>query len=131
MKTFVNLPVQNLTKSKAFFSGLGLPFNEQFSDETSASLVISDDAYVMLLEHGRFKDFTKKSIADARSTTEVILAISVDSKAEVDEFLNKALRSGGQEARDAQDHGFMFTRSFEDPDGHIWEVIWMDPSTVQ
>jgi predicted lactoylglutathione lyase len=130
-KIFVNLPVKDLDKSIAFFKTIGFSFNPQFTDKTAACMVMSDDIYAMLLTHDKVKEFSKKQIADAHKTTEVLTALSVESKAKVNELVDKALQAGATEAYSPKDYGFMFTRSFEDPDGHIWEVFWMDPATVQ
>jgi predicted lactoylglutathione lyase len=130
-KIFVNLPVKNLNKSKAFFEALGYSFNPQFTDENAASLVISDDIYAMLLTEPFFKTFTKKEIADASRSTEAMLALSTDTRQAVDDLADKALAAGGTQANDPQDHGFMYSRSFYDLDGHHWEVVYMDPSSVQ
>ncbi|SED72429.1 hypothetical protein SAMN05216483_4413 [Streptomyces sp. 2131.1] len=127
---FVNLPVKDLETSKGFYGKLGYSFNPQFSDERTACLVISDTIFAMLLQEERFKDFTKKEIADASRSTEVILALSADSREKVDELADAALASGGSPANEPQDLGFMYGRSFQDPDHHIWEVVWMDPSAV-
>lgn len=129
-KIFVNLPVKDLEKSKAFFGKLGYTFNAQFTNENAASMVISDDIYVMLLVEPFFRTFISKEIVDAKKSTEVLVALSFDSRDEVDAMLTKALAAGGQEPREAQDHGFMYSRAFEDPDGHIWEAFWMDPAAV-
>ena len=131
MKIFVNLAVKDLDRSIVFFKWLGFTFNPQFTDETAACLVIADDIYAMLLTHSKFKEFTKKDIADAHKTTEVLTCLSFDSKDEVNELVDKAVAAGGTEAREPQDYGFMYGRSFNDPDGHIWEIIWMDPSHIQ
>jgi predicted lactoylglutathione lyase len=130
-KIFVNLPVKDLDKSKAFFAALGYAFNAQFTDETAACMVISDDIYAMLLTEAKFRDFSPRPIADAHKVTEVLLALSCDSKDKVNEMADKAVAAGGTEVRPPQDHGFMFLRTFADLDGHIWEVFWMDPATVQ
>jgi predicted lactoylglutathione lyase len=130
-KIFVNLPVKDLPRSMAFFEKLGFRVNRQFTDETAACMVISDDIYAMLLTHAKFKEFTKKDIVDATRATEVLTCLSADSRAKVDEMAQAALAAGGSEARDAMDFGFMYGRSFNDLDGHIWEVIWMDPAHVQ
>ena len=124
-KIFVNLPVKDLPRSMAFFAALGFTFNKQFTDDTAACMVISDDIYAMLLTHAKFREFTRKEIADATKVTEVLTCLSADSKADA------ALAAGGTEAREPMDYGVMYGRSFQDPDGHIWEVIWMDPSHVQ
>lgn len=129
-KIFVNLPVKDLKRSMGFFERLGFTFNPQFTDETAACMVISDDIYAMLLTHAKFREFTKKQISDATKVTEVLTCLSTDSKANVDQFVDTALAAGATEARDAMNYGFMYGRSFHDPDGHIWEVIWMDPSTI-
>jgi uncharacterized protein len=130
-KIFVNLPVEDLDKSKAFFGKLGYRFNPQFTDETAACMVITDDIYTMLLTKAKFQEFTRKPIADATQTTEVLTCLSVESKAKVDEILDAALAAGATEARDPMDYGFMYGRSFNDLDGHIWEIIWMDPQSIQ
>ena len=129
-KIFVNLPVKDLERSKAFFAKLGYSFNPQFTDERAACMVISEDIYSMLLSEPFFKTFTRKEIADAAKTTEVLVALSADSKEHVDEMLRKALAAGAKEARDPMEYEFMYGRSFEDLDGHIWEVIWMNPSAI-
>lgn len=128
---FVNLPVKDLETTKGFFGKLGFSFNPQFSDETTACLVISDTIFAMLITEPRFKDFTKKEIADASKSTEVLLALSAESREKVDELVDAALAAGGSPANEVQDLGFMYGRSFQDPDHHIWEVVWMDPSAVE
>jgi uncharacterized protein len=128
-KIFVNLPVKDLNRAKTFFKALGWTFNPQFSDETAASLVISDDIYAMLLTHEKFAQFTDRKIADA-ATVEAIICIGVDSKAEVDRIADAAASAGAKEAKPPQDYGFMQLRSFFDPDGHHWEICYMDPSYV-
>ena len=130
-KIFVNLPVEDLDRSKAFFGKLGYRFNPQFTDETAACMVITDDIYTMLLTKAKFREFTKKPVADANKTTEVLTCLSVESKLKVDEVLDAALQAGATEARDPMDYGFMYGRSFNDLDGHIWEIIWMDPQAVE
>ncbi|MEX5216042.1 MAG: VOC family protein [Nitrospiraceae bacterium] len=130
-KIFVNLPVKDLDKSIAFFKAVGFSFNPQFTDTTAACMVMSDVIYAMLLTHDKIKQFTEKQIADAHRTTEVLTALAVESKAKVNELVDKAIKAGGKDAYPPKDYGFMFTRSFEDPDGHIWEVFWMDPARVQ
>lgn len=129
-KLFVNFPVKDLDKSKEFFSKLGFAFNAQFTDQNAACMVISEDNYAMLLVEQFFKTFTKKEIADAKKSTEVLTALSAESKEKVDEMMSKALGAGAKEARDPQDLGFMYGRSFEDLDGHIWEIFWMDPKAI-
>jgi uncharacterized protein len=123
---FVNLPVADLDRSVAFYRSIGAEQNVQFSDETAACMVLSETIHVMLLTHAKFAQFTPKRIADARETSEVLLCVSCDSRAAVDEITEAALAAGGREPRDPQDYGFMYGRSFEDPDGHIWEPMFMD-----
>ena len=130
-KIFVNLPVANLDASKAFFGKLGFAFNPQFTDETAAAMVIEENIFAMLLTHEKFAQFTPKTIADARTTSEVLIALSRDSKAAVKDLSDKAIAAGGLEVRPAEDYGFMVSRAFSDLDGHIWEIVWMDPSYVQ
>jgi predicted lactoylglutathione lyase len=130
-KVFINLPVEDLNRSTGFFRSVGFEFNPQFTDETAACMVISEDIYAMLLTHPKFGEFTKKTIVDAHEATEVLTALSCDSKAEVDRIVDRALEAGGSMARELKDHGFMYERSFEDPDGHIWEIFWMDPKAVE
>lgn len=129
-KVFLNLPVKDLNKSKEFFAKLGFTFNPQFTDQNAACMVISEDNYAMLLVESFFKTFTKKEIADAKKSTEVLIALSAENKAKVDEMLGKALAAGAKEPRAPQDHGFMYGRAFEDPDGHNWEIFWMDPKAI-
>lgn len=128
---FVNLPVRDLDKSMTFFKSLGFTFNPQFTDDTAACMVISDTIYATLLTHDKFKQFTKKDIADATRTTEVLTALSVDSRGEVHKMVDAAIKSGGSECRDPMDYGFMFQRAFDDLDGHTWEIIWMDEAAMQ
>ncbi|MFJ3924127.1 VOC family protein [Streptomyces sp. NPDC090022] len=128
---FVNLPVKDLDASKAFWIELGYSFNEQFTDETAASLVISDTIYAMLLTEAKFKEFTHKSITDTATSTEVLLCLSNESREAVDALVDKAVAAGGTEPRPAMDLGFIYNRTFEDLDGHTWEIMWMDPAAVQ
>ena len=130
-KMFVNLPVQNLAKSTAFYKALGFSFNPQFSDDTGACMVISEHNYAMLLTHEKFKSFATKPITDAHKTTGVMVALALESKQAVDDMAAKAVKSGGKEPKPKQDYGFMVQRTFEDPDGHTWEPFWMDPAHVQ
>ena len=130
-KIFVNLPVKDLDKSKEFFSKLGFAFNAQFTNENAACMVISEENYAMLLVESFFKTFTKKEIVNAKKSTEVLVALSSESKEDVDKLLRNALAAGAKEANEPQDHGFMYGRSFEDLDGHIWEIFWMDPKTIE
>jgi predicted lactoylglutathione lyase len=129
---FVNLPVKDLDKTKQFFTKLGYTFNQQFTDEKAACLVISENIYGMLITEPFFKTFIPgREISDTTKTKEVLVALSSDSKQQVDDLVNKAIDAGGKKFRDPEDHGFMYTRSFEDLDGHVWEVIWMDPGHIQ
>ena len=123
---FVNLPVSDLSRSMAFYAALGAVNNEQFTDHTAACMVFSETIHVMLLTHEKYRQFTSKRIADARETSEVLIAITLESRAEVDDIADKAVAAGGREARPAEDHGWMYSRPFEDPDGHVWEPLWMD-----
>ena len=130
-KLFVNLPVANLKRSIEFFTALGFTFNPKFTDEHGTCMIVSDEGFVMLLERARFKDFTKKEICDTARYTEGLFAITCESRAEVDELVKKAIAAGGTHAVDPQDHGFMYGWSFYDPDGHHWEVFWMDPAALE
>ncbi|WP_330175935.1 VOC family protein [Streptomyces sp. NBC_01498] len=127
---FLNLPIKDLDTTKTFFGKLGFSFNEQFSDERTACLVLNENNFVMLLTEPRFKDFVSKEIADTTRTTEVLVGITAESRARVDELVDAALANGGSPANETQDHGFMYGRSFQDPDHHIWEVVWMDPAAL-
>ena len=129
-KIFVNLPVKDLNKSKEFFTKIGFTINPQFTDETAACVVITEDIYAMILTHKKFKEFTTKEIADATKTSEVLTCLSFESKEKVNEIVDTAVQAGATETRDAMDFGFMFGRSFNNLDGHIWEVIWMDPNAA-
>ncbi|MEV4225925.1 VOC family protein [Streptomyces bobili] len=128
---FVNLPVSDLDASKRFFTELGYSINPQFSDENAASVVISDNIIAMLLTKPFYSTFTKKEIADATKTSQVMIALSAESREKVDELVDRALAAGGSPANETQDHGFMYGRSFDDLDGHTWEVVWMDPAAIQ
>jgi predicted lactoylglutathione lyase len=123
---FVNLPVADLAAAKAFYEAIGAVNNPTFTDETAACMVFSETIHVMLLTHDKFAQFTPKRIADAHATSEVLICISADSREAVDDITDKALAAGGRESREKQDYGFMYGRSFEDLDGHIWEPMWMD-----
>jgi len=128
---FINLAVRDLPKSMEFYTALGFTFNPQFTDEKAACMIVSDKAYVMLLGEPFFRGFTKKEPCDTSRNTEVLLAVSCESRAEVDQLVRKAIDAGGSHAMDPMDHGFMYGWSFYDPDGHHWEVLWMDPQGVQ
>jgi uncharacterized protein len=128
---FVNLGVSDLKKSMEFFTALGFTYNRQFTDENAACMIISDKAWVMLLGQPFFQSFTRKKPCDTMTHTEAMIALSCESRAEVDEIVKKAVAAGGTHAMDPMDHGFMYAWSFYDLDGHHWEVLWMDPATVQ
>ena len=128
---FVNLPVGDLQRSVDFWKGLGFDFNPQFTDDRAACMVVSDLACVMLLSEGFFSSFTRKAIVDAGEHTEAIMALSSESREEVDRLTDKALASGGSASNDPQDEGYMYSRSFQDPDGHLWEVLYMDPAALE
>jgi predicted lactoylglutathione lyase len=127
---FVNLPIKNMERSKAFFGALGFSFNPQFTNEQGACMVVSDSIYVMLLVEPFFQTFTRKPIADAGKTTEVLICLSCESRAEVDDMVRKAVAAGGSTPNAPQDHGFMYGHGFQDLDGHIWELAYMDPSAA-
>lgn len=129
-KIFVNLPVKDLAESMAFYEKIGFTNNPQFTDETAACMVLTDDIYVMLLTHEKFKAFTPKDICDATKGTEVLNALSCADKNEVDELVRKAVAAGGSTYSDPKDHGFMYQHGIQDLDGHIWELFFMDASFV-
>ena len=124
---YVNLPVRDLERAKAFFASLGFSFNPQFTDENATCMIVSENIYVMLLVESYFQGFTKKPVADARQATEVLLCLSRDSRAAVDDLVAKALAAGGKAPMPVQDHGFMYVHGFEDLDGHQWELSYMAP----
>jgi len=130
-KIFVNLPVKDLNKSKAFFAKLGFSFNPQFTDETAACMVVSEDIFAMLLTHAKFKEFTPHPIGDATKNTEVLVALSCEGRGEVDDIVRKAVAAGAKTFKPPMDYGFMYGQSFQDLDGHVWEWIWMDPKAIQ
>ena len=128
---FVNLPVSNLTASIAFYKALGAEQNMNFSDHTAACMVLSETIHVMLLTHDKYREFTSKEIPDAHSSAQVLLCLSEESREAVDGQVAKATQAGGvADPTPKQDYGFMYGRSYEDPDGHIWEVMWMDPAAA-
>lgn len=127
-KIFVNLPVKNLQKSISFFTRLGYTFNPQFTDDKATCMIISEHIYAMLVTKDFFKTFTKKEIADASRYTETIIALSVDSRAQVDDIIAKAIEAGGTAPMEALDHGFMYQHGYQDLDGHLWEILYLDPS---
>jgi len=128
---FVNLATDDVTAAKKFYTELGYTINPQFSTDDCACVVISDTIIAMFLSKQRYADFTKKEIADSTKTSEVLLCLSAESREKVDELVNKAAAAGGTANDDVQDQGFMYGRSFDDLDGHSWEVVWMDPAAVQ
>ncbi|GAQ65176.1 MULTISPECIES: VOC family protein [Streptomyces] len=128
---FINLPVNDLDASKKFFTELGYTLNPQFSDENAASVVISDTIVAMLLTKPFYSSFTKKEIADATRTSEVMLCLSAESREKVDELVEKAVAAGGTASEKVQEMDFMYGRAFDDLDGHTWEVVWMDPAAIQ
>lgn len=130
-KIFVNLPVKNLNKSIEFFTKLGYTFNQRFTDETATCMIVTDDIFVMLLTEEKFKTFTPKEICDAKKSTEVLVCLSLESRPQVDEMVRKAVSAGGTTYNDPQDHGFMYGHGFQDLDGHIWELIYMEPSAIK
>ena len=125
---YVNLPVRDLQRSKEFFAGLGFGFEPKFTNEKAACMVIEGNIYAMLLTEDFFQSFYDRPIADARKQTGVTVCLSCDSRAQVDETVAKAAKAGGKAHRKAQDHGFMYQHAFEDPDGHIWELVHMQGS---
>ena len=127
---FVNLPVKNLDRSVEFFTKLGFSFNAQFTDETAACMVVSEDIFVMLLTEAKFKEFTPNPICDATKSTEVLVCLSSESREEVDKMISKAVAAGGTTYNEPQDYGFMYSHGFQDLDGHIWEIMFMEPSAV-
>jgi predicted lactoylglutathione lyase len=127
---FVNLPIRNMERSQAFFKSLGFSFNPQFTNDQGACMVVSDTICVMLLVEPFFQTFTKKPVADATKTTEVLICLSCENRAEVDELVRKALSAGATAPNPKQDHGFMYGHGFTDLDGHVWELMYMDPNAV-
>jgi len=128
---FVNLPVKDLKKSVAFFTKLGFSFNQQFTDANATCMIIGENIFAMLLVEPFFKTFTKKEIADTSKSTEVLLCLSAESREKVDEMVNNALAAGGNTPNEKQDHGYMYGWGFEDLDGHLWEVMYMEPGDTQ
>ena len=127
---FVNLPIENLKRSVDFFTGLGFTFNSQFTSDESTCMIVNENIYVMLVEKEKFKSFIDKKIAD-RDSTEAILSFAFESREEVDRFANKAFELGARQINDPEDLGFMYSWAFEDLDGHLWDLFWMDPSHIQ
>lgn len=129
-KMFLNLPVKNLDKSIKFFTKLGFTFNPQFTDKNATCMIVGADIYIMLLVEPFFKTFVKKEIANTAKTTEAIIALSFENKEKVDEMADKAFAAGAKPFNATKDEGWMYTRSFEDLDGHLWELFYMDESKV-
>jgi predicted lactoylglutathione lyase len=129
-KVFVNLAVRDLQTSMDFFSKLGFTYNPKFTDENAACMVLSSEGYVMLLRESFFRTFTRREVCDTSRQSEALIALSCESRAEVDQIVKTALANGGKPAMDPQDHGFMYAWSFYDIDGHHWEVFWMDPAAA-
>ncbi|MGI9025250.1 MAG: VOC family protein [Burkholderiaceae bacterium] len=127
---FVNLPVKDLERTKAFFASLGFGFNAKFTNDSAACMVVAENISVMLLVESFFRTFTKKPIADAKQSTEVLVCLSCDSRAQVDALVAKAVAAGGTAPNPVQDHGFMYGHGFEDVDGHMWELVYMDPNAA-
>jgi uncharacterized protein len=127
---FVNLPAKNLSESMKFFRKLGFTFNPQFTDETAACMIVAENIFVMLLTEEKFKAFTPKEICDATKSTEVLVCLSCESREKVDDMVRKAVAAGGTTYNEPQDHGFMYGHGFQDLDGHIWEVMFMEPEAV-
>jgi predicted lactoylglutathione lyase len=125
------LPVKNLQNAIGFFTKLGFTFNQQFTDETATCMIVTEDIFVMLLIEEKFKTFTPKEICDAKKYTEVLVALSLENRDQVDEMVRKAVAAGGTTYNEPQDHGFMYAHGFQDLDGHIWEVFYMDPNAVK
>ena len=132
MKTqlYVNLPVKDLKRSIEFFTQLGFTFNPQFTDDNATCMIIGENINAMLLVEEFFKGFTKKEISDTRKTAEVILALSVDNRAQVDELVGKAVKAGAPTPAEPKDYGFMYQHGFQDLDGHLWEVFYMDEAAM-
>jgi len=128
---FVNLPVKDLDKTVQFFTKLGFTFNPRFTDENATCMIVGKDIFVMLLVETFFKTFTKKEICDTAKDTEVILALSAESREKVDQMISKAIEAGGMESREPQDYGWMYGRGFQDIDGHLWEILYMDESGIK
>lgn len=127
---FVNLPVKDLTASRAFFDALGFHFNPAFSNEEAACMIVAETIFVMLLTEDRFRDFITGPISDAHAATEVLTCLTAESREAVDTMLSRALAAGGRPWRPIMDHGFMYACSFQDPDGHVWEIVHMDPTAA-
>jgi predicted lactoylglutathione lyase len=128
---FPNLAVEDLDRSVEFFTKLGFTFDPRFTDDTATAMVVNDGAVVMLLVKDKFAEFTTKEVVDSRTQTEAIIALSAESREDVDAFAETALANGGSPAKEPMELGFMYGRSFQDPDGHQWEIFWMDPAALE
>jgi predicted lactoylglutathione lyase len=126
-----NLAVEDLDRAVAFFTELGFTFDQRFTDDTATAMVVNEQASVMLLTKSKFAEFTSRELADPTKQTVAIVALSADSREDVDAFADKALAAGGSPAKEPMDMGFMYGRSFHDPDGHHWEIFWMDPAALE
>ena len=129
-KLFVNLPVKELDRSVRFFTALGFSFNAHFTDETATCMIVSESSFVMLLTEEKFKQFTPRQLCDTKQATEVLVCLSAESRAEVDQLVAKAVAAGGSLYKEPIDFGFMYGHSFQDPDGHQWEVMFMEPEAI-
>ena len=129
-KIFVNLPVKDLKRSMEFFTKLGYKFNPQFTDETAACMIVSDDIYIMLLTYPKFKEFTPKAICDATKSTEVLVCLSCESRDSVNDMVRNAVAAGGTTYAQSKDYGFMYQHGFQDLDNHMWELIYMEPNGI-
>ena len=129
-KLFVNLPVKELDRSVRFFTALGFSFNDHFTDETATCMIVSESSFVMLLTEEKFRQFTPRQLCDTKQATEVLLCLSAESRAEVDQLVAKAVAAGGSLYKEPIDFGFMYGHSFQDPDGHQWEVMFMEPEAI-
>ena len=129
-KLFVNLPVKELDRSVRFFTALGFSFNAHFTDETATCMIVSESSFVMLLTEEKFRQFTPRQLCDTKQATEVLLCLSAESRAEVDQLVAKAVAAGGSLYKEPIDFGFMYGHSFQDPDGHQWEVMFMEPAAI-
>ncbi len=128
---YVNLSVKDLKRSVEFFTRLGFTFNPKFTDENATCMIVTDDIFVMLLTEAKFKTFTPKAVCDATKNTEVLVCVSAESRTHVDDMVRSAVAAGGTTYNEPQDHGFMYGHGFQDLDGHIWEVMYMEPSAIK
>ena len=128
---FLNLPTKDLPRATKFFNDIGFAQNMQFSNDDASGFQIGEQMFLMVLAEPFFQTFTKKAVSDARGATEAIFSLGMESRDEVDRFVDTAMSAGASPSNDPMDHGFMYTRSFQDPDGHLWEVFWMDQAQVQ